>query len=77
MTAVETLKELALPFIEQALEKAINEKFDAEFDKAVEALKEKIQNDQLDQVVELLAQHFKPALKQALLVKVEAISDKV
>lgn len=74
---IDKLKEALAPLAEQALEKLVESKFDSEYDKAVEAVKEKIPSDQVDLVVAAIAAHFKPLLKAGLLSQIENISDKV
>lgn len=77
MSLAETVKDVVLPIVEVQAKKLVEEKFDGSFDQAVKDLQDKIPSDQLDQVIALLAAHFKPQLKAGLLEAVSKISDKV
>lgn len=64
-------------FIEVELEKVIQEKFDAEMEKVKEALKDKIEQEALEQIAIGLVNAVQPQVKQALLDAVEKISKEV
>lgn len=77
MDLKKALLEVLAPVAEKALEKAVEEKYDAAFAQLILDIKAKIPNDQADQIVEQLLLHVQAPLKALLLVKIEAISDKV
>lgn len=77
MKLQEVVKDLVLPQLEIAAEKLIETKFDAAFEAGVEAVKAQVKPEELDAIIELIANHVKPKVKEALLAQAEKISDKV
>lgn len=72
------LKEMALNMLEDAVKKAVDEKFEAALEAGAEKLKEKLVKLPLAQdVIDLLVAEFKDDAKQALLKLADKIDGQV
>lgn len=77
MPLLDQAKEILAPLAEKALAKAVNEKYDAAFDKLQEDLKEKIKPEELEAILLAVTEVIQPKLKELLLSGIDKIDGKV
>lgn len=77
MSLLDQAKEILAPLAEKALAKAVNEKYDAAFDKLQEDLKEKIKPEELEAILLAVTEVIQPKLKELLLSGIDKIDGKV